>query len=152
MPSRRFKFRLEPLLKVRAHREKERQRDLAVAISKVDDQKTALTLLDHEREATVDSQRKFLQSRIVPSKALTYSRFLLRLKKDRLAGGQILHGLEREAEKKRMLLLEASKKRKTFETLKDKQQERYYRELGRDEQKELDEIATMAHARKKAKP
>lgn len=152
MPNRRFRFRLEPLLKVRIHREQECQRELAVAMTKVTDQRFALSGIDTEREATVDSQREFLTGKIIPTQALVYSRFLLKLKKDRLAGNQILFGLEREAGKKREILLKASRERKTFEKLKEKQQDKYYRELEKDEQKELDEIATITHARKKAKP
>ena len=151
MPSKKFKFRLEPLLKVREHRERECQKELAVSLTKVAHQKTAVTGLDSQREATVESQRNYLLGKIIPTQALVYSRYLLRLKKDRLVGAEILRSLERKAEQKRLILLEATKQRKTFEMLKEKQAERHYRSLETEEQKQLDEIATMAYARRHKK-
>ena len=151
MPSKKFKFRLEPLLKVRAHREKECQRDLAEAVSQVQDQKTALSIIDADRESTVESQRDMLQGTIVPAHALTFSRFLLKLKKERIAGNHLLTGLEKKAEEKRKILIQATKEKKTFEKLKERQVEKHYYQLNREEQMQLDELATMAHTRKKAR-
>ncbi|MEW5796541.1 MAG: flagellar export protein FliJ [Candidatus Zixiibacteriota bacterium] len=150
MAAKRFKFRLEPLLKIRQHREKERQKDHAAAVHEVVRQKDLLLGIDHERVDTLDYQRRRLSGRISVAEALVCSRYLVKLKRQRMAGTNLLHGLETEAERKRQKLVEAARDRKMYELLKDKQQLRHRRELEKQEQKQLDEVAVTAFRRHKS--
>ncbi|MCX6835426.1 MAG: flagellar export protein FliJ [candidate division Zixibacteria bacterium] len=149
MAAKRFKFRLEPLLKLRQHREKERQKEHAASVHEASMQKEQLQSLDHQRLSTLDQQRGRLVGSLSVTQALVASRYLMQLKRQRLAGTSLLNALEREVEKKRLKLVEAARDRKTYEHLKEKQQSRHRHEAEKRDQKELDEIAVTSYRRHK---
>jgi flagellar FliJ protein len=149
--AKKFKFRFEPMLKVKEHREKERQRELAETLAKVHDQKAALRKLDTKRLDTMDHHRSKLVGRVSMAEALVCSRYLLRLKRERMAGNELLRGMEREAESRRQKLVEAARERKVYDLLKEKQATRHRHGLEKDEQKALDEVATNNFRRKTKK-
>jgi flagellar FliJ protein len=146
---KRFKYRLEPLLKIRQYREKERQKEHAAAAQEVVKQKQELESLENHRAETFDLQRQRLVGTMSVADALICSRYLVRLKRQRMAGTGLLHGLEREAEKKRRKLVEAARERKMYELLKEKQQLRHRQEIEKFDQKLLDEVAVVAFRRNK---
>ena len=148
MPAKKFKFRLDPLLKLREHREKERQKDHSVAVGEVLRQKGCISSLDADRVSTLDHQRKRLSGRISTAEALVGSRYLMKLKRRRLAGVELLHALEKDAEQKRRKLVEAARDRKIFELLKEKRQLRHRQKIEKQDQKELDEVAVGPFQRK----
>ncbi|MBU0984857.1 MAG: flagellar export protein FliJ [candidate division Zixibacteria bacterium] len=148
---KKFKYRLEPLLKVRKHREKERQKEHAAAMKKVQDQQDQLHRIDDSKMATIDSHRQRLMGKITVAEALVCSRYLTRLKRDRLAGYEILQGLKRKAETRREELVEAARERKIYELLREKQERRHLKEIEDFEQKETNEVAISAYRQKKKK-
>ena len=149
MAVKRFRYRLEPLLKIRRYREKERQKEHAAAVQEVFKQKQELVALDRYRLDTLDHQRSQQVGNFNIADALVCSRYLVKLKRQRMAGTGLLHGLEKEAEKKRRKLVDAARERKIYELLKEKQQLRHRQEIEKQEQKELDEVAVVAFRRKK---
>jgi flagellar export protein FliJ len=60
----------------------------------------------------------------------------------------LLRGLEKEADKRREKLVEASKERKIYEKLKEKQIAKFTKEVERLENKAVDETATNGFRRK----
>lgn len=151
MAAKKFKFRLAPLLKLREHREKERQKEHAAAMGELDLQTQANSHLDTERVNTLDQQRTRLAGRISVAEALICSRYIIKLRRRRLAGDELVHALRKDTEKKRFRLVEAARDRKIFELLRDKQQLRHRRDIDMQEQKELDEVATAPFQRAKKK-
>ncbi|RKX23975.1 MAG: flagellar export protein FliJ [Candidatus Zixiibacteriota bacterium] len=149
MSAKKFKFRFEPLLKVRKHTEKERQKQLATSLKEVQDQQGMLTEMDKERLGATERQRTRMCGPISLAETLVYSRFLVKLKRQRLAGAELLHGLEKEAEQRRRKLVEAARERKIYEMLKEKQQFRHRQEMEKTEQKETDEIASSSFLRQR---
>jgi flagellar FliJ protein len=147
MAAKKFKFRLEPLLKLRRHREKERQKEHSAAAAEVHKQKLQIQSIDYSRLTALDHQRQRLSGRICVAEALVYSRYLMKLKRRRLAGTSLLHALEKEAEQKRRKLIEAARERKTYELLKEKQQLRHRAGIEKQDQKELDEVAVTSFRR-----
>ena len=147
---KKFSYRLEPLLKVKAHREKERQRDLAEALQRVYAQKAQLGEIDTHREQTVAHQRQSMTGNLSLAELLVCSRYLTRLKKNAVAGQELLRGYERAADEKREKLVEATKEKKIHEKLKEKQQEQFSRTIEELEKKENDEIAGNCYRRRKA--
>lgn len=147
MATKKFKFRLEPLAKIKKHREKERQKEHAAALKKVHDQIDALTGIGGQRLETLKTQRRKSVGKIVVAEALVCSRYLQRLKRERIAGEELLHGLENKAEERRLTLVDAAKERKIFELLEEKQRIRHYKNLDKLEQKEIDEIALQKFQR-----
>jgi flagellar FliJ protein len=146
---KKFQFRLQPLLKLKSHRERERQKDLATALEKVHSQKSRLSDIDSRRLETLEFQRHRLEGTLSTASLQACSRYLVRLKADTLAGREVLSGLEQQAEERRTLLVEAARQRKMYERLKERQQHKYYAEMNRAENKELDEIALQAHRRRR---
>lgn len=147
MSAKKFKFRLEPLRKIREHREKERQKDHAAAVSDVQRQKGQIDGIDKDRLDTMEYQRHRSLGPLSISAALASSRFLVRLKHDRIAGKEFLRALEKKAEQKRRMLVQAARERKIFERLKEKQAARHFEAAEKAEQKDLDEVAVTAYVR-----
>ncbi len=147
---KKFRYRLEPILKIKSHTEKQRQKEHAVALQQVYRQKEQLSEIDRERERTFEFQRSRLQGPIRTHQLLAGSRYLVRLKRDTMTGSELLKGLEREAERKRLQLVEASKQRKIYEKLRERQETKFNQEVEQHERKTLDELAvtTFVHRRR----
>ncbi len=145
---KKYKYRLEPMLKLKEHKEKEKQREHAEAVKKVQEQKETLVRIDEKRGETLKHQRQSLVGSMSLAELLVCSRYLMKLKKDTLTGRELLRGLEKEADKRREKLVEASKERKIYEKLKEKQIAKFTKEVERLENKAVDETATNGFRRK----
>ncbi len=145
---KKFAFRLEPLLKMKAHLEKERQKEHGMAQNKALEQKRTLEQIHEERSGTLERQRVEMSGKMSVAELLIYSRYLLKLKKDSLTGGEMLKVLERNVETKRRALVEATKQKKVYEKLKERQQEKHEHMVQAQEEKEADEIAIMSYLQK----
>lgn len=146
---KKFRFRLQALLKVREHLERERQKEHGAAVRKVLKQQAELHSIDETRALTREQQCSRMVGNLSVAEMLVYSRYLIKLRRDQAVGGQLLHVLEREAEQKRLKLLEASKQKKIYEKLKERHHQRFNVEVARLERKDSDEAATTGHRRKK---
>lgn len=145
---KKFKYRLQALLRVKEHIEKERQKVHAVALLKVNRQTDELDRIDDSRQTSLSAQRNQMTLHVSVAEMLVYSRYLARLKREQLAGNELLHVLEGEAEEKRIELVAASKDRKVLEKLKEKQSAKHHAEINQAMTKENDEIALISHRRK----
>lgn len=143
---KKFKYRLETMLKLKEHAERERQKDHARAMGDVHRQKVKLAEIGSSRDRAVDYQRRQVQTRLSIATMLSCSRYLLKLKGETMVGREALVSLERTAEKKRQRLVDASRQRRIYERLKEKQKERYYEEIEHIEAVQLDEVALNNHA------
>jgi flagellar FliJ protein len=142
---KKFAYRLEPVLKMKAHVEKQRQKEHAVAMQQVYIQQDKLESIAAEKQQTFESQRQRMTGPIRPHQLLVASRYLIKLKRDTLTGTELLRALEREAETRRMRLVEATKQKKIHEKLKEKLQKKFVEEIETHEKKELDEIAVNGY-------
>ena len=145
---KKFKYRLQALLKVKEHIERERQREHASAVQKVHQQSNELDRLDRSRDSNVSQQRDQMKENLLVAEMLVYSRYLARLKRERLAGTELLKALEEEREKKRTDLVEAAKERRVLEKLKERQLAKHNAEIEQVLTKEGDEIAVTSYRRK----
>jgi flagellar protein FliJ len=147
---KKFRFRLEPILKIKDHTEKQKQKDHAAALQNVYRQQDALTAIDRERSRTFEFQRTQLVGPMKAYQVLASTRYLVKLKRDTLMGTELLKGMEREAERKRQALVEASRERKIYEKLKERQRTAFLQDIEQTERKVLDEMAvvTFAHRRR----
>lgn len=147
---KRYSYRLETLLKLKAYKERERQKEHAQALQNVVAQKDRLQQIDSHRKETLDFQRQSLAGPLTLSRLQSCSRYLVKLKSDTIAGRELLRGLETEAEKRRVRLIEASREREKFEKHKEKLQERHYSEAEALEAKENDETGLNSFRRTRA--
>ena len=147
MAAKKFKFRLEPLLKIREYREKQKQKVHAEALQRVYSQRGKLDDIDRTRLATYEYQRHNAIGPLSMTRALASSRYLMKLKRERIGSVEFLRALEKDAEEKRRLLVKAARERKIFDRLKEKQSLRHREESELAERKELDEIAVTGYNR-----
>jgi flagellar FliJ protein len=145
---KKFKYRLQALLRVKEHIENERQKNHALSLQKVYRQTDELDRMDGSRQENLSAQRDQMTQHVSVAEMLIYSRYLARLKREQLAGKELLRHLEGEAEGKRIELVAASKDRRVFEKLKEKQSDRHHEEINQAMTKENDEIALVRHNRK----
>ena len=138
---KKFKYRLEPLLKMKEQVERDRQKDHAKALSRVRDQEQANDETASKRKATLQHHRSRLQGQLIPAQLLLYSRFHQKLKRDTLTGLEILKALRKEENRRRAHLMEAARERKKYEKLKERLGAKHTREGEEAEKKEADEIA-----------
>jgi flagellar FliJ protein len=138
---KKFKYRLQPLLKAKQHLERERQKKLAQALNGVAKQQDSLDQLGAENQSVLDRQRGRMAGQLKVSGLLAFSRYLLKIKKDSLATQELLKVFEREAASRQTQLLQATRERKRYERLKEKLQAKYTAEVHRVETRESDETA-----------
>jgi flagellar FliJ protein len=139
---KKFKYRLEALLKVKEHVEKERQKEHAQAVQGVQNQKDALARLDQTKLDTLNKQRDVMQGTMSVAEMLVYGRYLQKLKREKIGGEEVLTAFEKMEKKRREKLLEAARERQIQEKLKEKQFEKHYDAILDAEIKETDEIAS----------
>ncbi|MDH4156005.1 MAG: flagellar export protein FliJ [candidate division Zixibacteria bacterium] len=145
---KKFRYRLQTLLRVKEHIEREKQKEHAGALSQVHLQRQQLSQIGRSKEAALSDQRASMLEQLSVAEMLIYSRYLVKLKKDMLSGSELLKVLQQRAEKKRQALLEATKQKKIYEKLKERQQENFNRDVLRLETKENDEVAIRGHRRR----
>lgn len=146
---KRFKFRLEPLLKLRAHREKEEQKAHAAALFKVHSQNESLANINSDRGNNQNGLRQFLSGSLDLSRLSVFSRYFVKLKKNELIGREMLKVMQKETEEKRLKLLEATRQRRIFDKLKEKHRENHNKIFELSDQKELDEVGNQMNGQKK---
>lgn len=138
---KKFKYRLEALLKMKEHFEKEKQKEHALSLQRVQTQENNLSALESEKNQNLIRLKNKLNGSLSVAEMLVYGRYLIKLKRNSFSGEQMLDALQKQEEGKRSELLEATKEKKIQEKLKEKQQEIYIDDLKLLENNENDEIA-----------
>ena len=138
---KKYKYRMEPLLKQRKHVENEKQKILATATKKIIEQENELVDIENTRQSTCNNHFEKIKKKFDVAELLIFSRYVHKLKKDRMVGGEMLKVLRQDENEKRKALLKASHERKKYEKLKEIQEEKFYKEIEEEEKKESDEIA-----------
>ncbi len=138
---KKFKYRLEALLKMKEHFEKEKQKEHALSLQRVQTQENNLSALESEKNQNLIRLKNKLNGSLSVAEMLVYGRYLIKLKRNSFSGEQMLDALQKQEEGKRSELLEATKEKKIQEKLKEKQHEIYIDDLKLLENNENDEIA-----------
>lgn len=147
---KKFKFRLETLLKYRKILEDQARLELAEADRRLKEEQSKLKKLEDDLNRTIEALYQKQSETVTAEELSLYSSYISRLKHN-ITMQEIKVA---EAEKYRFECLkkleEAMRRRKLVESLKDKQLKNYYIELLREEQKYLDEIGTQISIGRKA--
>jgi flagellar FliJ protein len=146
---KKFKFKLETVLKVKIRMEELRQKELKEAEVRREQARRQLKERQEEMAATVASYREQFQANIDLFKANDYHRFLRWLTRQIELATQHLEHCEQEVRERRVKLMEATREKKVLEKLKGKAYEEYKAEELREEIKFLDEIGTSQFFRQK---
>lgn len=137
---RRFKYRFEKILTFRQHQEKQRQRELATVQQLEQSQRQKIGDLLARQAETRREKERHLVGEIVPSRLSGFYRYHLMLKQKELTGREVLQQIGKEVEKRRVVLLEATRNRKIYEKLKERHRARFEHDNNLLMQKENDEI------------
>ena len=137
---KRFRFNLERVLTLRKYIEKNREIKLGTIISKCNVIQNRIKLLEQNR---ISHFRNFKLQNGGIDYLQTLERYFNKLEADRLEFSSELASLNEEKERAQKEYLEASRRRKTIEKVKEKKEQNYYREQLIEESKELDDIGTQ---------
>jgi flagellar FliJ protein len=135
-----YTFKLEALRKFREFEEERVQKEFSAAQRHRDE---AARHIAERIALRDDTEREFAEKQdgSAVSHASMYRDFLQRLAGEIEVLQQKLMVAEKKCEKKRQALLEAMKRRKAMDRLKEKGEQDYLEEQSRDEGKFIDEIA-----------
>ena len=136
-----YNFNLEPVLKHRKLVEENLQKELAVLkLLLVNERERLQTYKESRSKFLVELQRKQEQGTTI-SDVFLYLPFIEQLSKDIEKQNKTVSDLEKDVEQKRQDLVEATKKKKTLEKLKDKGLKAFKQEMIKKEQEFLNEVA-----------
>jgi flagellar FliJ protein len=136
----RFKFALEALLNHRLHHEEIIQKELAVCACGVRDEKMILTRIQQDKEKAVAEIHQKLLRGIAISEHILYANFLEGLARNMVVQQEKVKESEKKYAQKRDDLIEAVKKRKTIENLREKGLAAFSRKMLKLDQDFLDEV------------
>jgi flagellar FliJ protein len=143
----KFKFTLEPLLKVRRHAEQAHQR----AVSQLEIQRMQIEDQLRRQQASIsdgrDSLRSGLTGRVDVHSLRLHAGASMQMMRAALRLVLELAGVHKRLEAARAGLIEATKQRRAMELLHDRQLARFKAAIERRETAALDEMAVIAAAR-----
>ncbi|MCD6153927.1 MAG: flagellar export protein FliJ [Syntrophobacterales bacterium] len=134
-----FNFRLQPVLDYRKQLEEKLMLEFADIKRSLDCEKEALKELRKERADLVSRLEKMGKSRLSAADASIYFSYISRMKNEENHREDIICRIEKGLKEKRADLVDASKKKRILEILKEKGLKEYRLFWIDREQKELDE-------------
>ena len=137
-----FKFKLEKLLKIRKKQEEDLGNLYALKLKEIE---KAYNKLDKIKEEIICNKEKKTKKNLVASELVNLENYLYFLKQEEHAQLIEIEKLKEEADALKNQLLEARKKRKILETLKDKKYQKFLAEEKLKEQKLIDEVGVIRH-------
>jgi flagellar export protein FliJ len=146
-----FKFRAEPVLKIRQRAEQAAMRRLAEARSRVtgiEQELTRLRGLLAQQDQLV--RQEMLTRRVDVQYISLYRRHVMALHRRIVEQDGKLRAAALEFQQARGAALQARRHRRVLGTLKDKLYARYRAEADRLERRQMDEVGSIAHARRLA--
>jgi flagellar FliJ protein len=138
----KFDFQLEGVLRERKNAEQQRQREVAVVQTKFAALQAELRELDQTvRAAEQELRDKRLLGRLDLSFLAAHRRFSFAMQRKALGLAQNIATVQVKLNEMQRKLIEAVKRRKAIEKLKEKQFQRWREEKARHEMLEMDEVA-----------
>ena len=142
-----FSFRFETLLTTRRHAEETLQKELSEAKRSLATEQALLReSRDTRRRSLLELGRRQGEGFRAADLAL-FGSYLDRLGREIDARLKRVAAAERRVSQQRQLVVEAMKRRKVLEKLREKDEREFIETHARDERKFIDEVATGRHAR-----
>lgn len=143
-----YKFTLEPLLNHRKSVEDNLQKELGVCKTCLAEENRKLRTYKKEKNRVLGEMQQKQQEGITVSENLLYFDFIDRLSRDLDKQKQRLSEVKKKYNRKHNELIEAVKKRRILEKLKEKQLDEYNQRLEKSEQNFINEVAISQFNRK----
>lgn len=149
MKQKKFKFKLENILKLKQKKEDEEKEKLAQLFRKLEEEEEKLRKLQKEKADAVAYIKKKKSLGSLDIDELKMYQLHLEALEEKIENQKFyVEQAKKEVEKQRQVLIEATQERKTYDKLKEKQKTEFDKAAELEERKFIDEIATMRHARK----
>ncbi len=144
---KKFNFRLQTALDIAVRQEQIAREELLLCIKDRDTIAAELQDLNSRLQNLEDEIREGMNTSLPLERLLLLRNFLPVLRKRRDEKNQELFIAEERVEEARHILVERMKESKTLNRLREKEWAAYLQEMLREEQKEIDEVATTRHHR-----
>ncbi|GHV43061.1 hypothetical protein FACS189490_13020 [Clostridia bacterium] len=138
----KFIFRLQSFLSLKEKLEEQKKLEYGRAAAKFEREKQKLSALEAERDTVLREFSEKVKSKILPDEFARYNSYINVMKDRIIAQKQEVAKAAKEAEAKRLVLVEAMRERKSIQTLKDKDFEEYKEEEKHAEARVVDEIVS----------
>lgn len=146
---KRFQFSLQSVHNLRQLHRDEAERDLARAAAEVSHASASLDEAAHIRHAALETYAATLRSGALnPHEAALRASYLAALVRREADARERVAALERERDGRRQAAAEAARQAEVTAKLRERHRARYESEAARNEQNNLDEMATVAFARR----
>lgn len=143
---RRFRFRLEAVLRQRVMREEAALQAFAVVQGEMELSKARVTAAWQEYDHTVANRPTVIDVIAIAQREWYLDTLRARIEQEE----RIQEGIAARLEDARLALVEARQAREAIDRLRESEFNEYKRHIARLEQEVLDEIATLRHTRKAA--
>ena len=146
---KKFKFKLETVLKLREFKEEEAKLKLGEVVREMEEENYKINNLKKELDELYKQKDQMMKN---PSSARMLSFFptyLKTKKEDILAHENIVYSLQKKYEKKRQELAEAMGEVKVMENMKEKDHQQYKKEATRKNGQDLEDILNMRYKKVK---
>jgi flagellar protein FliJ len=140
---KRFSFRLETLLRHRKNIEEKERNVLLMLRSQVQKESAHLLELKDRHHETLEGLAQRRNDGADHAEIEWFCAYLNRLKHEQEHSRKKIAALEKDVERQKLVVIEASKQMKVIETLKDKQHKQYVSLLEKVEQKAVDEMVVI---------
>ena len=145
---KQFRFRLQPLLRLRKQQEDQKKRAVGALLSQIHDlQRQALELAEAIKAEGETLKQQYEQGNVDLNWVSHYRRYVTSVQRAIAERIQTATNVQEKLHQARRDLAEAAKQTKILEKLKERQQKQYEREWQRNENRELDEIGTKVFLR-----
>jgi len=142
-----FNFRLQSVLDYRRHLEEKIASEFADTKRQFNREKDILKKLKKESLDLVCTLKEMKELKLYAADISAYFLYIEHIKLKQKYHKEVISRIEMELEEKRLRLIDAIKKRKILEMIREKMLKEYRIDLITKERKELDELATSRYAR-----
>nr|WP_320015899.1 flagellar export protein FliJ [uncultured Desulfobacter sp.] len=144
---KKFQFRLQSLLKYKRHLEQVAKQEMAKAVADVLACEQRITEFQKDRVSATDQLESQVEKGMGAGQFNRYTEFITALDQMIILEQNKKNELEKILSDKRDALKQRTIEKKSLERLREKQAREYIQEMIREEQKGLDEIASLKTAR-----
>jgi len=147
---KRFQFRLQALLNYKKHLEEMARQEMAKAVARVNACEEQIQALAQDRRNAADSLETRVEKGIGSGEFKQYHGFIAAMDQMLVIQKKTKQRLERELAEKRSMLAKRTIDKRAMERLREKRAEEYTQEMLKEEQKVLDEVASLKRVRELA--
>lgn len=146
--AKKFAFKLDPVLRYRNMIEQNKMKEFAAANRAAEEVRMEQRQIEADRQATQAGIGDLYEGNVPFSEIMEHYRYINILNMNLTMGARKLQQLEKVAEEKRAVYMEARRERRVLEILRERREEEHKKDLEREVQNDLDELGIQAKRRR----